>query len=235
MSNDTNRTDGPRQDFTRRGMLMGAGLVAVAGAAFARVPVSHIPQLKKGALDGMIPKTVGPWTFEASSGLILPPQDELSDRLYDEIVTRVYVAPGLPPVMLLIAYSNTQDGLLQLHRPETCYPVGGFQLTETRIQPLELAKTLKVPARKFTASSPTRTEQVIYWTRVGPDVPTSWSEQRWSVVKSNLRGDIPDGILVRASVISPDEGESVGHVQTFFQMLAKVVDKKTAALLFGTA
>lgn len=235
MTEETQASPAADVRLDRRSLLLGAGLVAVAGTAYARVPVSRIPQLKRGALDTMIPKTVGPWQFEATSGLVLPAQDSLSDRLYDEIVTRVYVGRNLPTVMLLIAYSNTQDGLLQLHRPETCYPVGGYTLTETRVQPLPLTDTVSMPARKFTASSPTRTEQVLYWTRVGPDVPTSWSEQRLSVIKSNIRGDIPDGILVRASIVSPDEASAVETVQSFFQALAKSVDKKTAGLLFGTA
>jgi len=38
---------------------------------------------------------------------------------------------------------------------------------------------------------------VLYWTRIGELVPTGWWSQRFAVVQSNLRGTIPDGLLVR--------------------------------------
>src|SRR3546814_5133423 len=43
--------------------------------------------------DTLFPYTTlfrSPWRFQQSSGLVLPPEDALSDRLYDNLVTKVY-------------------------------------------------------------------------------------------------------------------------------------------------
>ena len=60
----------------------------------------------------MSPERIGAWAFETTSGLVVPPADALADRLYDEVMTRVYVGENLPSVMFLIAYSSSQTGLL---------------------------------------------------------------------------------------------------------------------------
>lgn len=227
--------DHPEIDITRRQMILGGALVAGAAIAYAREPRSDAPPFKKGSFEKLIPQNVGPWQFETASGLVLPPPDALSDRLYDEVVTRVYVSENNPPIMFLVAYSATQDGLLQVHRPEVCYPVGGFQLTRTLISPLQVEPDLAIPVRTFSAASPSRTEQVLYWTRLGADIPTSWAQQRMSVIRANLRGEIPDGILVRISTIQPDMDQAMPYLKKFIGSLSAQVAPEGRKLLFGKA
>lgn len=219
---------------TRRQLLMGGALIGVASIAYARMPVPAVPPLKPGQFDGAIPKTIGRWSFVTASGLVLPPEDELSDRLYDEVLTRVYEAPGAPPIMFLVAYSHVQDGLVQLHRPEVCYPVGGFSLTETQTSGLPLGGGMTLPVKTFSARATTRTEHVLYWTRVGQDLPSSWSRQRLSVVRANLKGEIPDGILVRVSVLGADAREARAYTESFVRALIPALDPRTRALMIGT-
>jgi EpsI family protein len=225
--------DVSRGKASRRQLLMGGCLIGVASLAFARMPTPGSKPLKPGQFEASIPKTVGQWSFATASGLVLPPEDELSDRLYDEVLTRVYDAPGAPSIMFLIAYSHVQDGLLQLHRPEICYPVGGFSLTETQTVALPLGNSLILPVKTFSARASTRTEHVLYWTRVGEDIPSSWSRQRWSVVQANLKGEIPDGILVRVSVLGADAREGLTYVESFVRALIPALDPKTRALMIG--
>lgn len=220
--------------MNRRHILIGGALAAASGLAYARKPHITVDPVKKGELDKMLPTKVGDWTFQSSSGLVLPPPDALSDRLYDEISTRVYQSPNQPPVMLLIAYSNLQDGMLQIHRPETCYPVGGYKLSDSHIVEIPVVTGKSVPCRFFTAESPARTEQVLYWTRIGRMMPGRWIEQRWAVVDANLRAEIPDGLLVRMSMVTPDAKVAIAGLQQFALQLTGLVSPKMRNILIGS-
>lgn len=238
---DDPANDMPRKGSTwnmgvsRRNLLLGGGLLAVSAAAFARTPQSRVKPLPKGALEKLIPTTIGMWQFKTSSGLVLPPPDPMSDKLYSEILTRFYTAPNMPPLALLIAYSNVQNGLLQLHRPETCYPASGYQLGNTEISELQIAPERRIPVRSFSADGVSHAERVLYWTRVGDDIPTSWTTQRLAVAKANLRTDIPDGILVRMSVISGQTREQANAVMgDFTRALLSSVPPTTRKLLVGS-
>jgi EpsI family protein len=219
--------------FSRRNVVAGGLMLGAAALAYARTPQSTAPRSKKGAIDAALPKQIGGWAFESTSGLVLPPPDSLSDRLYDEIATRVYVGPDLPPVMMLIAYSNVQDGMLQVHRPETCYPVGGFELSDPRIVDLGVGGGRSIPCRFFTASGVSRTEQVMYWTRIGDEIPGRWLDQRMAVVRANLRGEVPDGVLVRLSMVGPDAAAAIPMLQRFAVGMLGGVPAPTRRLLVG--
>lgn len=188
----------------RRRAVIGGILACASGVAYARQPQVAAPVLKKATFERLVPSSFGAWTVFSDGGVVLPPPDTLRDRLYDNLVTRVYQAPGAPLVMLLLAYNNAQDGVLQVHRPEVCYPVGGFQLSPTKKIQISLSGN-SVAANIFTAEAPGRVEQVMYFTRLGTAFPRSWIEQRMSVIKANLAGDIPDGMMMRVSVVGIDQ------------------------------
>lgn len=198
---------------SRRNFVMGAAMLATSGIAFARQPTVHNPVVEAEKFEGWVPKAFGPWSMVASSGVVLPAPDALSDRLYDNLVTRVYSSPAAA-VMMLLAYNNRQDGMLQVHRPEVCYPVGGFRLTETERTSVR-ALGRQVPANVFTATASDRTEQVVYFTRLGNAYPRSWAEQRLTVVEENLAGRIPDGIMLRASLVGTDRAQAIEVLSRF--------------------
>lgn len=212
---------GPAVGLTRRHMLMGAALTATSAAAFVREPRVARPPLKAGELESLIPTQIGQWNFETRSGLVLPPDDPLSKSLYSDVLTRVYVSEDRPPVMLLIAYSNTQNGMLQVHRPEVCYPAGGYSLSETQTKTLDVTPEIHIPARFFSAESASRTEQVMYWTRIGSESPTSWIDQRAAVVRANLKRVIPDGILVRTSTVLADYASAEPVLKEFVSAMVR--------------
>ena len=118
--------------LSRRQALIGLALAASSGIAFARQPRSQAAVIPTKKFETWVPQRVDAWTVAGTSGVVLPPPDALRDRLYDNLVTRVYESPVSPPVMLLLAYNNLQDGVVQVHRPEVCYPVGGYELSETQ-------------------------------------------------------------------------------------------------------
>jgi EpsI family protein len=220
-------------EFSRRHMIMGATMLGVAGLAYARMPQNITPPIAIKAFNDMVPRSIGSWSMDANSEFVLPPPDSLSERLYDNLITRAYVKPDEPPVLMLIAYNNRQDGILQLHRPEICYPVAGFRLTETRIVDVATSQNRILKARSFTASAVTRTEHVLYWTRLGSYMPTSWVDQRVAVIKENLNGIEPDGLMVRLSVVSDDAARSLETMTRFVADFNQSLKPAPRQLLFG--
>lgn len=211
---DTERTEQNAAPLlSRRNFFIGSAMLATSAVAFARQPKAQNPVVKREVFEEWVPKEFGQWSVVGNSGVVLPSPDALSDRLYDNLVTRVFTSPH-DAVMVLLAYNNRQDGVLQVHRPEICYPVGGYVLTQTeRISVPALGR--QVPSNVFTAAAADRTEQVIYFTRLGDAYPRSWAEQRLTVVEENLAGRIPDGIMLRASVMSIDRDAAVEVLQRF--------------------
>lgn len=216
----------------RRAFILGGAFLGTAGLAAAFEPRSRIDLLGKSKLEDIIPPRVGPWEFASKSGLVVPPSDQLSDQLYSQLLTRVYTAPGLPAIMLLVAQGASQTGVLQVHRPEICYPAGGYKLSDSTPVDLQLSRG-RVRTVGFTASAESRIEQLIYWTRVGMDLPSTWAEQRWSVAKANLQGNLPDAVLVRLSTLSPDRTSSFGVLERFATTLVTGLPAKARAFVIG--
>ncbi len=217
---------------SRRHVIFGGALVATMGIAQLRMPVPVHRRIDKKDFDTWMPQRVGPWSFVTASGVVLPPPDALSDRLYDNLASRVYQAADLPVVMVVFAYNNVQDGVLQLHRPEVCYPAGGFTLTPTK-PVLVKAVSRDIPANFFTAKGYDRTEQVLYWTRVGQEFPLSWRAQRLDVAAANLQGEIPDGMLARVSIISNDADQALPILQKFVRDFEVAAAPQLKKLLIG--
>lgn len=219
--------------ISRRNMVMGGALLVASAIGYARQPQPVHKPITEDELEKLIPTHVGEWTFLTSSGLVMPPPDESSETLYDQVFTRVYTAPGKPSIALLIAYSSVQNGLLQLHRPEICYPASGFKLSDTKLTTIRLPNGKEISARAFSASGPQRSEYVFYWTRLGEYLPNSWLDQRLAVVKANLRGQIPDGILVRASVFADANEQTRADLRQFMEELLARLSPRGRELLTG--
>ncbi len=225
----TERADSRLLD--RRQALMGAAFLATAGVAAARVPSNRIDLLGDRKLDRLIPDVVGPWEFYSKSGLVVPPADQLKDALYSQLLTRVYLAKDALPIMLLIAQSGGQTGVLQVHRPEYCYPAGGFSLSGKGVTPLPLPGGSMLQAVTMSAQADDRIEQLLYWTRVGRDMPLTWAQQRWSVARANLNGDIPDAVMVRVSTITPDREAGMAALAQFVRAMFAAVPPDVRRML----
>ncbi|MFY9328513.1 MAG: exosortase C-terminal domain/associated protein EpsI [Georgfuchsia sp.] len=75
------------------------------------------------SLENMIPKAFGDWREEPQKNVqVVNPQTQaLLNKLYSQIVSRVYVNPEGYRIMLSVAYGSDQRGSLQAHKPEVCY------------------------------------------------------------------------------------------------------------------
>ena len=218
---------------SRRDLLVGGAALLAAGTAYARMPRQPMMMIGKDQLDKIVPLHIDNWSYETASGLVLPPPDQLARLLYDQQLTRSYSSPDRLPVMLLMAYGSSQGGMLQIHRPEICYPASGFHLSETKVTAIPLGPHRAVASRSFVASSDTRVEQVLYWTRIGELVPTSWVGQRLAVVRANLHGQIPDGLLVRLSTVSNDPDQAQATLKKFARAMLDAMPKTTQHMLIG--
>jgi hypothetical protein len=150
---------------SRRDFLAGGLLGLIGGASVLLRPTSAAPVLTDRWIDAAVPQRLGPWQLAARDGLVMAPSDELSARLYDQILARIYridrgwgapapaTASGaaqLPDVALLIAYGRGQDTDVQLHRPDACYPAQGFVLSDPQALPIRFGGRT-VPAQIVTA------------------------------------------------------------------------------------
>lgn len=231
---DAAATSGHVSPPSRRDLLIGGTMALAAGVAYAREPHTRLASIAPDELEKIVPLEIGPWRYETASGIVLPPPDALAKMLYDQQMARAYASDSQPGVMLVMAYGSGQNGALQVHRPEICYPASGFRLSDKRGGTMALGNGTSIPVRSFTAIGDVRTEQVLYWSRIADVLPTGWTAQRVAIMRNNLMGYIPDGLLVRVSVISPDREGSLAKLGDFCRAMLAASGAAGRRKLIGT-
>lgn len=226
--------DNDRKRFSRRDLIMAGGLATAAGAAYALTPRNTQVLMGDHKLGDIIPDSIGPWHLIPEGRVVLPAEDSLAGRLYSQQLARTYVADGLPFVMLVIAYGSTQSDTLQMHRPEYCYPAAGFRMSGSREVTVPVGDGADVPCRFYTAIGERYTEQLLYWTRVGNYFPTTWANQHLTRMRTSLEGVIPDGVLVRMSLVSQDADLAVRTLSIFGTTMLEAVAKPNRPALIGS-
>lgn len=220
--------------IARRDLLIGGACVAAAGAAYALTPRKRLVLLKDGKIAEAIPLNFGDWSAENSDGLVQPKTEgELAATLYSEMVGRIYhQASTGAAVMMLVAYGDTQSDLLQLHRPESCYPAVGFNIVSSVPGKLALHGGAEVPVRRVVASAQGRQENIVYWARMGEYLPASSGEQRKVRLQTAMDGYVPDGALIRFSIVGDDSEAAFRTLDAFIpDLLASVPVNKRPALV----
>jgi EpsI family protein len=208
--------------INRRKLLLALMFGSAAALAAWRQPWKHIDYLGRQKLEDLVPKKIGQWSFVTASGLVVPPQDQLRDAIYSQVLTRVYSDGAGSSIMFLAAQSAGQTGFLQIHRPETCYAAGGYSVSSPGSHVVN-AGGKSIHAIELEATQDARTEHIMYWTRIGNLMPRSWREQKLAVAEQNLEGIIPDAILVRVSTVGPDRKAARIQIDGFVQMLLDAV------------
>ena len=223
----------------RRDLLIGAACATVLGLGAALQPSRTQSLLGSAKLDRLIPQRIGHLQAWNTGELVTPRiPGSLADRLYSETVARIYAPTDHegPTIMLLIAYGATQSDLLQLHRPESCYPALGFTLHERHYTSLPLPAADPVPAVALTAATSNRTEDIVYWTRLGEYLPRTAGEQRLARFRTALSGTIADGVLVRASMLRDEASPAAFEaLTTFLTDLVEAVSRVDRKVLVGTS
>lgn len=220
--------------MNRRDVLLGGGLLAAAGGAAALTPRKRLVLLGDRKLDAVVPEKVADWRYVPSNDFVLPKSPgSLADRLYSQTLTRLYASDTRAPVMMVIAYGAVQNDLLQLHRPETCYAAVGYTISESRVQTVALGPSARLPVRELSAKNDLRLEQICYWTRIGDDLPTDGSQQRWVKLRQQMRGYLSDGVLVRLSVAAEPIPEVYAELTDFARALVMAMRPADRDVLIG--
>lgn len=219
----------------RRALLLSALGVAAAAGAEALRPRKRLVLLRSGTLEDGIPKRVGRWSAETTDGLVSPEMaGKLASALYKEIVARTYFDDERGQgVMMLLAYGDTQSDLLQLHRPETCYPAVGFALESSQPVDLPIGQDARLPARRVVAVTQQRRENILYWTRMGETLPQSLTAQREARFENALHGFVADGVLARFSVLG-DTDDAFEVLDAFIPQFLKLVPATLRPAIIGT-
>lgn len=220
----------------RRELLIGLACTAAAAGAQALRPRRRVSLLGDRRLEEQVPTAFKGWRVQPTSALVVPDdEDSLAARLYSQVIGRLYVHPEAGAVMLLIAYGDTQNDLLQLHRPEVCYPAFGFALHGNRRVEVDLGRRARLPARALTAAGNDRVEQILYWTRIGEHLPTNGREQRLDKLDDQFAGIVPDGVLVRISSLGSDPETAFAVNARFARALVGAVPPAARPALVGSA
>lgn len=221
----------------RRGLLLSA--VCLAGAATAQElrPHKHFSLLGDVKMAQVVPTNFGAWSAQDDDGLVKPDtKGTLAARLYSEILTRIYRnAETGAELMMLVAYGDTQSDLLQLHRPESCYPAVGFELLSTRAAPIPLADGVSLPGRQVVARKADRIENIVYWTRLGEYLPIGFGDQRRARLLTAMQGYVADGGLFRFSALGPDSARAFADLDRFVAELMTAVAPQNRRGMVGSA
>lgn len=211
-------------------------MLMAASLALALTPrLKMADQEQKIDLETMIPRLFGKWRQQdALESLVISPdlKNEL-DRIYSQTLTRNYINDQGERVMLSIAYGSDQSYSTQVHRPEICYPGQGFQIRGMSKGFIDLGEGT-LPVMKLVAIHDLRVEPITYWVMMG-DLPVRGNvEQQFARVKYGLTGKIPYGLVIRVSIISPNEPQAYRTEERFIRDMLGAVPREYRKFLIGT-
>lgn len=217
----------------RRDVLL-AGALGVGAAAGLWLKPDLAEAAPWGTLERVVPGQIGPYRLSEHNTLAIPIATPMLERTYTDVLTRLYVAPGLPAIMLLIALGDGGDTGLAMHRPEECYPAAGFAISEPQRAPVGGVPNAGDAATIVTATRGEWSEQVYFWVRVGTLFPASSWGQRLATMRYDLSGRHAMGALVRLSTIG-DRPEALKALVRFNAELLKRVPPEGRQLIAGGA
>lgn len=212
-----------------------AGLMVVASVlAIVARPGAKLSDTRPVSLESIIPKQFGEWREVPLTQvqIVNPQTKELLDRLYSEILTRVYANAGGYRVMLSLAYGSDQRGSLQAHKPEVCYPAQGFVVRTNQAGVLTTAFG-DIPVRRLFTTMGARHEPLTYWFTVGDKAVEGKWQKRILELSFGLTGRIPDGMLFRVSSIDGDPSRAYELQEQFVNQLLQTVSPTGRKRLSG--
>lgn len=219
----------------RTGIVIAALMFAATVFAYVLRPTirlaEHGPRFD---LELVVPKSFDDWRIDDSLPLILPAADVQAaiSRIYNQTLARTYVNSQGQRVMLSIAYGGDQSDSFKLHRPEGCYAGQGFQILKKTTSQLSTAYG-SIPVVNLIAQLDRRNEPVSYWMIIGDQIALSDLDIKKVKLQYALRGEIPDGMLVRVSSISPDEKQAYELHKNFTDALAQAVSSENRWRFIG--
>lgn len=206
---------------------------ASIGAVVAR-PNIKVADKEPVLLENIVPLQFGDWREEPQryAQVVNPQTQELLDKLYSQILSRIYVNSNGYHIMLSLAYGSDQRGSLQAHKPEVCYPAQGFSIERNESASLSTAYG-EIPVRRLFGTLGPRQEPVTYWFTVGDEAVRSKTQKKLVELRFGLTGRIPDGMLFRVSSIDPDQPRAYQLQEQFVNQLLQAVPPAERKRLSG--
>lgn len=225
------------QKLTRRAVIaaLAMGLSAVAGHAM--LPTRRMA-LERGAftLADLVPTSFGDWRIDGNAvgGIVNPQTAAMLNRLYSQLLDRVYVDRSGHRIMVSVAYGDDQsEDSVQLHYPEVCYPAQGFQVSSNHIGKVQSTSGDIRVRRLETRYIDTRFEPVTYWTVIGDQQSLGQWDRKLSEIRHGLHGEIVDGLLFRVSSIDRDSAGAFAVQDAFIRSMVDAMTPRARRQLAG--
>ena len=223
--------------LTRRAAIAAILMVAAAATGQAMVPTKRMALLRGPFnLADIVPSTFAGWQLDNHlvGGIVNPQTEALLNKLYSQMLDRVYVDAQGNRVMLSIAYGADQaDDDVQLHYPEVCYPAQGFRVTSNRVAQIALPQGELRVRRLETQFGDSRFEPVTYWTIVGDQQSLDGWDRKISEIRHGLHGEIVDGLLFRVSTIDRDPTHAFALQEAFVKDIVAAMRPQARRQLAG--
>lgn len=187
-------------------------------------------------LEDLVPSKFGAWRVDdrTVSGIINPQTEAMLNRLYSQLLDRVYIDDAGSRIMVSVAYGDDQaDDSVQLHYPEVCYPAQGFQLKRNYKDIVKVGQESVRVRRLETQFGDSRYEPVTYWTIVGDQQSLGAWDRKVAEIRHGLRGEVVDGLLFRVSSINRDTAEAFRTQDGFIRQLVASMSPKARHQLVG--
>jgi len=227
---------GPRGlPWLRVGLLVFGMVLAFAAGEWLR-PTTRLAEIKPPiVLEKQIPEAFGEWRLDTSIRPVVPDPtlQAMLDVLYSQTLARTYINPKGERVMLSIAYGSDQGNeATAVHRPEFCYSAQGFRVQTLSKELVTIGQT-QVPVARVLAQLGQRNEPITYWVTLDESATLPGFGRKWQQIRYGLKGQIPDGMLVRVSTIGTQIEESYALQQRFLQQMYDAVPANVRARYFG--
>ncbi len=189
-------------------------------------------------LDKQVPEAFGEWRLDRSITPVVPDPglQAALDVLYSQTLARTYVNDSGQRVMLSIAYGSDQSNeATAVHRPEFCYSAQGFRVDGAGTATLQVGNT-EVPTQRLVARmGSARIEPITYWVTLDEEATLPGARRKLQQIRYGLRGQIPDGMLVRVSSISASTADAFALQQRFLEQMYAAVPAAVRSRYFGAA
>ncbi|WP_022980366.1 exosortase-associated protein EpsI, B-type [Ideonella sp. B508-1] len=216
-------------------LMLGSAWVAHSGIPRTRMADQRVARVE---IQDFVPLRFGVWRLDTRDavGVVNPEAVALQDKLYSQILTRVYEDDRGHRMMLMVAYGGDQRDQLAFHYPEICYPAQGFLVAHSTNVDIPLAGGHTLAARRLeTSKGPLRVEPLTYWAVVGDRVVRGRLDRNFVQLRYGLHGTIPDGVLVRVSTIGADAPAEFAMQAAFIQEMLAAMTPAARDFFLGQA
>ena len=184
-------------------------------------------------LETIVPKRFAQWYEDDSYAVLQVSQDKqaILSQIYSQNLSRTYLDDNGNRIMLSIAYgSNQSDSSMRLHKPEVCYYNQGYEVQNLVNNNLRTDFGL-IETKRMIAYKEGRHEPVTYWIKTGDKIVFGLNS-RLMQLKYGLKGEIPHGLVFRASSIG-DEAVAYKIQEKFIRDLLAVLSPEDRVRLTG--